>query len=53
VIRFMIKLLCSFGTHAWRTIMDANIRECRDCGIQQRLEFYSNRTQKWIDINVR
>ena len=43
------KLLCACGFHKWVRYQIA-WRQCGDCEAQQRLRFYSNRTQAWEDI---
>jgi hypothetical protein len=39
--------LCVIGWHKWLSISPL-IRKCEKCGRFELLEFYSNRTQKWV-----
>ena len=45
----MHKILCFFGIHDFED-MPPLVRECKQCHLMQRLEFYSNRTQEWVDM---
>ena len=54
------KILCFFGFHKWVNFSGnwpvriipryPDVRKCKFCGLRQRLEFYSNRTQAWVDM---
>lgn len=48
----MRRLLCLIGWHRWRPCPSGPVhRLCRDCDREQVLQFYSNRTQEWIDLD--
>jgi hypothetical protein len=47
-----MKLLCILGFHKYKEILGfpRNMyRGCIRCKKKQKLEFYSNRTQEWVD----
>ena len=48
----MIRLfLCRIGWHSWEDIFPLiNVRHCKHCGRLERLEFYSNKTEDWVEI---
>ena len=47
-----MKWLCKyFGVHDWFD-WKARERKCYHCTAHQRLEFYSNRTQEWVNVNA-
>lgn len=45
------KYLCGLGLHD--LVYDTpNVRHCPHCNLYWKLEFYSNRTQKWVKLKL-
>jgi len=40
---------CNLGIHRWKR-HSGRARYCKRCGVWQRLDFYSNHTQRWVTV---